>query len=265
MYGYIYLTTNLVNGKIYVGQKKSKTFLGNKYLGSGKLLNNAILKYGESQFLVEQIEECSNKDELNEREIYWISEFNATDRTIGYNISYGGNGGDNTSNYIWCNNEEVEKLVPSINDILQGFIRGRISSEFFSRASKNKIWINDGVTQKVIYPEDLGLYPNFVLGMLDRGEIWKNNISKSTKNKSQHTRQKISEAKKQFFKNNPNFRNNGNFKRGFSPVNKGRISITDDVTNKYIQQEELNTFLELGWRRGSTQHRKRRQDVREVD
>ena len=38
MYGYIYKTTNLVNGKIYIGQKKSDVFLGDKYLGSGKKL-----------------------------------------------------------------------------------------------------------------------------------------------------------------------------------------------------------------------------------
>ena len=29
MYGYIYKTTNLVNGKIYIGQKKSNTFYQN--------------------------------------------------------------------------------------------------------------------------------------------------------------------------------------------------------------------------------------------
>lgn len=38
MYGYIYKTTNLINGKIYIGQKKSEKFLGINYLGSGKRL-----------------------------------------------------------------------------------------------------------------------------------------------------------------------------------------------------------------------------------
>lgn len=41
-YGYIYKTTNLVNNKIYIGQKTSKKFLGESYLGSGKLLSKAV-------------------------------------------------------------------------------------------------------------------------------------------------------------------------------------------------------------------------------
>ncbi len=56
MYGYIYLTTNSVNGKIYIGQKKSKKFLGDSYLGSGKRLRSAILSYGREVFYVKMID-----------------------------------------------------------------------------------------------------------------------------------------------------------------------------------------------------------------
>ena len=90
MYGYIYLTTNSLNGKIYVGQKKSKRFLGNKYLGSGRRLKSAIKSYGENVFAVEMIDEAESLDELNDKEIYWISYYNSTDPLIGYNISLGG-------------------------------------------------------------------------------------------------------------------------------------------------------------------------------
>lgn len=44
MIGYIYKTTNLINGKIYIGQKRSKKFLKERYLGSGKILKKAIKK-----------------------------------------------------------------------------------------------------------------------------------------------------------------------------------------------------------------------------
>ena len=70
MYGYIYKTTNLINGKIYVGQKKSIKFLGNKYLGSGKLLKKAVLKYGLDAFTVELLEVCDTKEQLNRQERY---------------------------------------------------------------------------------------------------------------------------------------------------------------------------------------------------
>lgn len=44
MYGYIYITTNLINGKRYIGQKKAKNFLAEGYLGSGKLFYLGQLK-----------------------------------------------------------------------------------------------------------------------------------------------------------------------------------------------------------------------------
>lgn len=91
MYGYIYKTTNLVTNKIYIGQKKSKYFLRNAYLGSGKKLLLAVESYGKENFEVELLEEVEHKEEMDAREIYWISLYHATDDTIGYNISEGGN------------------------------------------------------------------------------------------------------------------------------------------------------------------------------
>ena len=43
----IYKTTNLVNGKIYIGKDK---YNNPKYLGSGKILKLAINKYGKGNF-----------------------------------------------------------------------------------------------------------------------------------------------------------------------------------------------------------------------
>lgn len=92
MYGYIYKTTCLTNNIIYVGQKKSSKYLGQKYLGSGKILKQAIEKYGRNNFKVELLEECSTFEELNQKEIYWIEKFNSTNKDIGYNITTGGQG-----------------------------------------------------------------------------------------------------------------------------------------------------------------------------
>ena len=94
MFGYVYITTNHVNGKIYIGQKASSEFLGNKYLGSGSLLFRAIKKYGHNNFSVKLLECCESKNDLDEREKFYIDKFNSTDKCIGYNISCGGQGGN---------------------------------------------------------------------------------------------------------------------------------------------------------------------------
>jgi group I intron endonuclease len=87
----IYKTTNKLNGKIYIGQDKNNNPY---YFGSGKKLQSAIHKYGKENFTKEVLEECTDENHMNEREIYWISFYNSKDRKLGYNISEGGKEGD---------------------------------------------------------------------------------------------------------------------------------------------------------------------------
>jgi len=92
----IYKITNQVNSKIYIGQDKHNN---PNYLGSGKILHLAFKKYGTENFIKEIIEECESKEQLDERERYWINFYVSTDRNIGYNIALGGDGGDTISNH----------------------------------------------------------------------------------------------------------------------------------------------------------------------
>jgi len=98
----IYKTTNLINGKVYIGKDKHNN---KKYLGSGKILKQAIHKYGRENFKKEVLEECEDEKLWLEREIYWIEFFNST--KVGYNIALGGNGGDTISNNP--NKDEIRK------------------------------------------------------------------------------------------------------------------------------------------------------------
>jgi len=100
----IYEIKNKINGKSYIGQHSSNE-LGS-YWGSGKLIKRAIEKHGIENFERTILEKCSNKNELNEREIYWIKEKDSI--KTGYNLTEGGTGGDN-SKFINYSEEWIEK------------------------------------------------------------------------------------------------------------------------------------------------------------
>lgn len=92
-YGFVYMTTNMVNGKRYIGQKKIFAH-GNwrSYLGSGKGLTNAVKKYGREHFYKDILEACSTQEELDAREVYWIKYYDAVEDSMFYNIMPGGRG-----------------------------------------------------------------------------------------------------------------------------------------------------------------------------
>lgn len=92
-YGYIYITTNLINGKRYIGQKKfNKDW--NWYKGSGKALKKAFLKYGRENFHKDIVSIAYSKEELDQLEIEWIDNYNAIKSKDFYNMAEGGLGGN---------------------------------------------------------------------------------------------------------------------------------------------------------------------------
>jgi len=98
MYGYIYKTTNLINGKQYIGLHRAKEF-DTSYKGSGTILKKAIEKYGWNNFRCEILETCDSNEELNAREEYWIEHYHAVESELFYNIARGGNNAEKTPEY----------------------------------------------------------------------------------------------------------------------------------------------------------------------
>ena len=94
--GIVYKTTNLINGKFYIGKDSANR---KTYLGSGKLLKQAFTKYGRINFTKEILEYCIDSEHMSIREIFWINELNAQNTDIGYNIADGGLGGDTFTNH----------------------------------------------------------------------------------------------------------------------------------------------------------------------
>jgi group I intron endonuclease len=97
--GSIYLITNLINGKLYVGQTvytvelRFSKHVRTANLGSELALCRAIRKYGAENFKIETIE-VTFETELDNREIFWIKELNSLcfGGGLGYNMTTGGHG-----------------------------------------------------------------------------------------------------------------------------------------------------------------------------
>lgn len=90
---YIYKTTNLVNGKIYIGLSTKPVEESTSYYGSGALIAKAIKQYGKDNFTKEILEsDITDRKILCAREIYYISKYKSNHRDIGYNLTHGGDG-----------------------------------------------------------------------------------------------------------------------------------------------------------------------------
>ncbi len=90
-YHYIYKTTNLKNGKYYVGMHSTDN-LEDGYLGSGKRLRRSLNKYGKENFKFEILEFLPDRLSLKEREKELVNEELIKD-SLSMNLTIGGEGG----------------------------------------------------------------------------------------------------------------------------------------------------------------------------
>jgi hypothetical protein len=86
----IYKTTNLINGKYYIGKDHAND---PNYLGSGGRLQKAIKKYGRKNFKKEIICHCKDLEDLAKTEKEIVTEEICKD-SMSYNIALGGHGGN---------------------------------------------------------------------------------------------------------------------------------------------------------------------------
>ena len=107
MIGFIYKTTCLVNGKIYIGKHEGSE--NDNYLGSGEIFSLALRKYGKENFKREILRRCETLHELRIWEHVYIKKYHSQDPNIGYNIA---DGDVNSSEYNPAKLPEVrEKML----------------------------------------------------------------------------------------------------------------------------------------------------------
>ena len=269
MYGYIYKTTNLVNGKIYIGQHKAEKY-DKSYYGSGKILKLAIDKYGIENFSNTVLCYCESKKELDKLERQLIKQYNSTNSDIGYNIAKGGDGGDTFSNM-----SESDKLKRLENLRINGFFTTATKEQ--QSAMSKKSWETRRKNGNDKFSEDSKLkMRNSHLGktltkeQIDKSvksrkgykhsEETKLKISKSNKGKnkgkivSDTTKDKIRNAvtgdKNGFY----NKHHSEEAKKLIGSYNKDRfknkIWINNSIENKRIEISDLEKYLSIGYKKG---------------
>lgn len=151
----IYKITNNTNGKVYIGQSidiykrwrehKRRAFIKNEEYN--KYLYNAFRKYGIDNFTFEIIELC-NREDLNNRECYYIQFYNSNNEQYGYNEtsgydnpSYGQSGEQHHNHKLTA--EEVYYIRECYN---RHYSKEEVYEEFSDRLSKSgfhKIWLGN--------------------------------------------------------------------------------------------------------------------------
>ena len=146
----IYKITNLINGKIYIGQEKKYK---DKYLGSGIHIKRAVKKYGKENFKKEIIEYCISIEELNEKEKYWINLLNSKEPN-GYNIIDGGIGGPNFRGHKHSDESKKKMSISRkgqkrseafkrhLSEIRKGITRSQETKDKLSKAFKGKTFVD---------------------------------------------------------------------------------------------------------------------------
>ena len=91
--GVVYLITNLVTGRYYIGQtvsfaQRMRNHRSNRDMGKS-VIGAAIKKHGWKNFAVEILGDAEAGDALNTLEKLWITIANSTERTVGYNLRLG--------------------------------------------------------------------------------------------------------------------------------------------------------------------------------
>lgn len=217
-YGFIYLTTNLINGKIYIGQ--SIHFNKRTYLGSGTSITAAIKKYGRKNFKRKILKICFSQKELDAWELVMIKRYNSTDENIGYNILPG-----SSNKFGQCNPACLSNVQEKIKEKKKGKYGGDKCYWFGKHLPEEVIKkISEKAKKRLSVPQNNGMWG---------------------KKHSEETKKKISESAKGRVGYNKGKHLSEETRKKLSEINKGSRKITDGVVVKVIK---CNEPLPEGWR-----------------
>ena len=112
MFGIIYAGENLLDHKIYVGQtvRSLKKRIQEHKFNKNSLIGRALHKYGEENFVWVILEECDSREQMIDRERFWIKKLNSK-YPNGYNLTDGGTDTGRITLQSITKNNETTKII----------------------------------------------------------------------------------------------------------------------------------------------------------
>ena len=134
IYYTVYKTTNLINGKIYIGCHQTEDPYDD-YLGSGKIIKESIHKHGADSFTKEVLYIFDNADDMYAKEAELVDK-DFIQETDNYNLVEGGIGANSECMKNWWKDEEYRKRIIEANTQAQN------TPEVKKRKSENlkRLW-----------------------------------------------------------------------------------------------------------------------------
>lgn len=189
----IYKITNKINNKVYIGQTYSSlenrwhthknAWKGNRHC---QALYDAFDKYGIDNFTIEEVEQC-DITQLNDREIYWIKQYNSYEN--GYNLTRGGDGNvklDYPLIYaLWDNGLTTSQIAEYVGatregvvKALQGYDNFTLEESLHRGAKLGGISKGKRIEQYTLSGEYITTFPNATIAAesLGKGRPESNNI-----------------------------------------------------------------------------------------
>lgn len=148
---YVYLITNKINGRKYVGSSR-KSQIDENYYGSGKVIKDALKKYGKENFQRDILWE--GKGNARDIETYFLKKINAANNPLYYNLTNDARG----------NNLHKEETKKTVSEKLTGKKFSKERCENISKAKKgsttSKKGKSDGPKPKVSEAHKGRISPN---------------------------------------------------------------------------------------------------------
>ena len=228
-YNFVYLITNIIDGKQYIGDHSTNNEnLDKYYLGSGRpYLTNAFHAHGKKNFKRVILEFFPSKDEAFKAQEKYIQKYN-TLAPNGYNISPKGGHGVNG-----CMSEETKEKIRVKNT------GKKRSEETREKQRQKKLGTKRSEEAKRKTSETFQINGS---KKKEKHHMWGKNLSESHKkalvtSRIGHKTIYSEESKKQM--------------SASAQKRKGtQFWITNNTINKKINIDDINEWINLGWHRG---------------